>query len=274
MLDFDNFYANLQARTGNMSRVVAQLHDVQELTPELAKVLVSFNTNEGSQEENFYAIASVFDGLAAPIEGTFRRLSNVNHAYAAVGFITRNTETRSVTTANLQKYRVMAGNLLIDEDDQSLWELKGDKNSRYLARQSDESLAELVQHAGLSAKSLSGGVNLANLVQDISSKGEFVTYVSPKTLEFASGILLNRSEAGMEVFDVLNDTTEIVSLANLIETVHVDWSSRAKEHGEALPPANRNTNKQDEKEFYSKVYSYDPTYLEMIYNMVDEEAVA
>lgn len=274
MLDHDRFYANLQERTQS-KRIVAMLHDVQEITPDLAKVIVSFNIDDGSQDENFNAIAGIFEGLAAPVEGTFRKLNNVNHAYAAVGFITRNTETRSVNTASLQKYRVMAGNLLLDETDQSLWTLKGDKNSRYLSRQSDESLAELVEKASVNKTSLSGNVNIASLVQDAHSKGEFVTYVSPKTLEFASGILLNRTEAGMEIFNVLEDNTEIASNSNLIESVHIDWRAKAKEIGAAMPPAaNNSSSKAAEKEFYKQVYSYDPEYLAMIYNMIDEEAIA
>ncbi len=281
--NFDSFISKYEDRTQGHFDVVAQLHDSQVINPNLAKVLVTFNTEETTREKNFYAIASLFCGNAAPIECSFRRLP-ISSAFAAVGFIRKNTEVRSLDTASLKKYRVMAGNLLLDENDNSLWELKGDQNSRYIARQSDENLADLIQHAGVIRHNGMGGVvNLASLVTDVRQRGEFIGYISPNTLEYASGLLLNETPAGMEIYDPVDDETEITPVDTLVESSFIDWKSIAREADIRTPksayasisgsPVSAST-KSELKNYYKEVYSYNPEYLQKIYEIIDQTNLA
>lgn len=267
-LDYTRFMANYEARTKNKFDVAAALHDLKELNKEVAKVVVTFSVESHDREKNFMAIANLFDGMARPIEGSFRVIPS-SQAFAAVGFITKNTEVRQCTASALQKYKVMAGNLLMDETDESLWELKTASGTKYLTRHSEETLGELVALASLKHHGelvRVGGVN--QLVMASVQAGEYAVFVSPKNLEVRAGFIVSAGDESMEILDSETEEVEEVPNDMLIESAYLKTQEIAAEV--ALPAQG---NKSAMKEYYKQMFSFSPEYFKKMAEIIDGNAV-
>lgn len=265
-LDYSSFLAKFESRTQSKFDVVAQLHDMKEVNKDLAKVIVSFSVDSHDKDKNFLAVANLFDGMARPIEGSFRMIPS-NQAYAAVGFVTKNTEVRSCTVASLQKYKVMAGNLLMDETDESLWELKTTGGSKYITRHSEETLGELVALASIKHHGELVKVGSLNqLVMASVQNGEYVVYVSPKSLEVKSGFVLASGDS-IEVLDVENDSLEEIDEDSVIESAYLKTSEIAAEV--SMPSQG---SKSAMREYYKNLYSYAPDYFKKMSEIIDSNA--
>lgn len=256
-----------EAATQGKFAVAANLHDLKELNKEVAKVIVSFSVDSKDREKNFAAVATMFDGMARPIEGSFRVIPS-SRVHAAVGFVTKNVETRECTASALQKYRVMAGNLLMDTEDESLWSLKTNAGSKYLTRQTEETLGELVALASLKhhGEFINAG-KIDQLVTASLQQGEFAVFVSPKNMEVRAGFVLSTGEETMEVFDMQDEESEEVPHDYLVESTYLKTQEIAEEI--ALPAQG---NKSAMKEYYKKLYSYAPDYFKMISQIIDSHA--
>src|ERR1700676_2545328 len=123
----------------NITNTVS-ITDYQMKTATLAKVIVSF-TGKQTKDELRASLLQKFDGLAAPVEDSFR----IVKAGVAVGFIRANKEVRVVNDKELRaSYRVMSSNIMMDNADKSLWEIREGKAGKFLARHGHEDLSELV----------------------------------------------------------------------------------------------------------------------------------
>lgn len=266
-LNYERLLANYESRTQGKFAVAAALHDLQELNKSIAKVIVSFSVESHDREKNFMAVANLFDGMARPIEGSFRVIPS-SRAFAAVGYVTKNTEVRECSTAGLQKYRVMAGNLLMDENDSSLWELKSVNGSKYLTRHSEESLGELVALASLKHHGELVKVGaISDMVMASVQSGEFVVYVSPKKHEVRCGYAVSAGDESMEVLDMEDEQVEEVPNDFLIESAYLKNQEIA---------ANLNPPLQGNKSaliaYYKEMYSFSPEYFAKIKAIIEDNA--
>ena len=259
--------ASFESRTQGQFDVVAQLHDLKELNKDIAKVIVSFSVDSHDAEKNFQAVAKMFDGLARPIEGSFRLVPS-SRAFAAVGFVTKNTEVRQCTTASLQKYRVMAGNLLMDSEDETLWELKSTGGTKYLTRQSEETLGELVALASLKHHGEVTNVGKINqLVMASVQNGEYAAYISPKNCDVRKGFIIQANEDTFEIMDSETEEVEEVPTDMLIESAYLKTQEIAADI--ALPAQG---NKSAIKSYYKQLYGHAPDYLKKINEIIDSNA--
>lgn len=266
-LNYASLIAKYDERTQGKYAIAARLHDMKELNKNVAKVIVSFSTESNDQEKNFMAVANLFDGMARPIEGSFRVVPS-SRTFAAVGYVTQNTEVRACTASALQKYRVMAGNLLMDEADSSLWELKSANGSKYLTRHSEESLGELVALASLKHHGEMINVGkVRDMVMSSVQSGEFAVYVSPKIGEVRCGFVVSAGEDSMEVLDSETEQVEEVPNDFLIESAMLKTQEIA---AELAPP--HQGNKSALIAYYTQVYSYSPEYLAKIKEIINSNA--
>src|SRR5271167_1679662 len=114
----------------NVSTTTVAITDYKMKSETLAKVIVSF-TGSQSKEELRSALLEKFDGLAAPVEDSFR----IVKAGVAVGFVRANKEVRVVSDKEIRaSYKVMSSNIMMDNDDKSLWEVREGKAGKFLAR--------------------------------------------------------------------------------------------------------------------------------------------
>lgn len=266
-LNLNRVMARYKERTEGKYDVVATLHDMQILNDEVAKVILSFSVESHDRQKNFMAVANLFDGLARPIEGSFRQIPS-SRGFAVVGYVEKNTEIRECTTASLEKYRVMAGNILMDEQDSTLWQLKSVNGSKYLARQSEETLSDLVALASVRQYSDSMAVGkVSDMVVASVKNGEFVVYVSPKSHDMKMGYVVSASDESMEILNTDSDEMEEVPNDFLVESTYLKNSEIA---ADVEVPAQGN--KAAMKEYYKQMFSYAPDYYQKMAEIIDENA--
>lgn len=264
--NIDRVLINYQERTKGKFDVVAQLYDVAEINSEVSKVLVDITPLSEDREKNFQAIANLFDNQARPIEGSFRKVFS-SQGSLIVGFITQNAEVREATASTLQNYKVMAGNLLMDETDSTLWEVKNVEGSKYLIRKSEESLSELVSLASVSkAPHYSNTQSLKHLAMASIDEGEFAAFVSLDSLDVKIGHVIASEGNKFEIM-CSNGQTENIHKEQIIETALVK-----PEHAADLTVPSQG-NRESLKEYYRQWFSYSDEYAQKMINLVEMNSV-
>lgn len=121
----------------------ANITDYRLISPTLAKVIV---TTTGNPDAEFIKaeLSRKLEGLAIPVANSFKSLT----ANSSIGFVRANKPVRAVTEKELvTAYKKMSANVMMDKEDQSLWEVKSGATGRYLARHDQEDLTALVASA-------------------------------------------------------------------------------------------------------------------------------
>ena len=276
-LDMDRVVARMQAAT---SLVVASIQDYQEITPDLYKVVVAFNTFESDKKERFDALAKLFNGAARPIENSFRVIAGAKSP-AVVGFIARNVEVRPYEAAAATKYRALASNLLMDETDDTLWQVHAAGEDKYLARHSEESLGELVSLASLRQEHYRYDLpRLVHIASTDIQTNEYIAYVNPTTLEISHGYVVaaldGDSEGTLPVMDSetqerVNINPETVVESAFLNGGDVEHIKRTKQVAVTYSPDSWNA--AEMKAYYKQVFSYAPEYLKEIEKIIDSHSV-
>lgn len=240
--------------------------DYEMINPKLAKVVIS-TTGNMTKERLRDALLAKFNGLAAPVENSFREVK----AGVAVGFVRANKEIRVVDEKEIRaSYRVMSSNIMMDNSDKSLWEVREGRGGKYLARHGHEDLSELVEASVYRRQDIPGvrHISMAGAV-----KNEFASFVS-KTGDLDHGFVLATSTDGKKA--------RIMSIATGIpETVSMDCVTNLaqvgipKEFAKQMVKANiSKDDKAQAKEYWSRLYAYDPDYLELVKREVDQTTFA
>jgi len=278
-LNMDRVVARMQAAT---SLIVASIQDYKEISPNLCKVVVAFNTNDADNSQRFNALAALFQGHARPVEGSFRWIPNAA-VPAAVGFIARNVEIKPYVAAAAASFKAMASNLLMDETDNSLWEVHTAGEDKYLARHSEESLAELVALASLKNEHHRHDIPaLARLATADAQSNEYVAYVHPQNLELSHGYVMatdSASEEGsedtMQVVDVESQDRVDLNPELVVESAFLNGSDleyiRSKQIAVTFSPDTWNA--AEMKAYYRQVFSYAPEYLRELEKIIDSHSV-
>lgn len=258
--------ASLLARIKDHS-VTANIHDSEMINDKLAKVVCTFNT-VATRSEMYLAVAHLFKGLAAPIEGSFRTVQTAGLT-AMVGFVAANVEVKPYEKAEVAKMKVMASNLLMDKDDESLWQVNSSGNEKYLVRQGHEDLSELVVLAKVRQHNVP---RLDNLVTTSIQKSEYVSYVHPELCEVKFGYVLASDDDKLEVLPRDEDDSEEISTEMVIESAFLKGSDTqvAVEAG-ANPPANA-SDKASMKSYYKEMFSYAPEYYSELEKIIDSHS--
>jgi len=119
--------------------------DYELQSPTLARVIVSY-TGHMTREQIRANLLEQFDNQAAPVENSFHIIKSHNNGGAAVGFVRANKEVRVVDDKEIRAgYRMMASNIMMDNADRSLWEVREGRGGKFLARHGQEDLSELVE---------------------------------------------------------------------------------------------------------------------------------
>ena len=271
--------------------VHAKLHDYQGFgatkknpNPNMYKVIISMSSIQADKNQLTKAVAAVFDNLAAPIENSFRKIPNVHGHTYYVGFVARNREIKDYETASVEKMKVMAGNLLMDDEDQSLWEVRSNGDTKYLARHAGDNLEELVCMASMTTDNYAvAQPEFARLGVTAFQRGEFLAYVNPKTLEVSHGWVLADADTG-ESLDVLEFDEEKnpgeldrvqVDPEMVVESayVNVEQVDELKEFAATLKAQGGAYDSPEAmKNFYEKVYGYDAAFWKEFKQILDNRS--
>ena len=237
----------------------ANITDYRILNDKLAKVIVSY-TGDFSAQEMRETIAAKLGNLAVPVAASFKRV----RAGLAVGFVRANREVRVPTAREIQSsYRVMSSNILMDESDKSLWEVKSTTGGKYLTRRDQEDLSQLVESAVHRRSDLPG---LRHLAIARAARSEVVAFVDAEG-DVDHGFALAGSNDQVKVLSfsrripVTVDYDAVVSISPVTIPAHVN-----KVIAGSMTPAE----KKDEKEYFSRLFSFAPEYVREIQRQIDE----
>ena len=236
------------------------LTDYKLLSPKLAKVIIAYT---GRQDRNTIAASlnKQMNHMAAVVENSFRQVK----AGVAIGFVRTNKEVRVPANDNeiRASYKVMSSNILMDNKDKSLWEVREGAGGKYLARHGQEDLSELIESA---VNRRTDVPNLRQIAMASAAKGEYVAFVSPSgdmDYGFATGV---RSDA-VRVVSTTTQLQTVVPKSHITASFNVPIPKKLHQH--ALQAAS----KGEQKDYWSKLYGYDPAYMKEVQDQVDEGTV-
>lgn len=265
-LDTDKMLAKFRSK---IDSVVATLVDYQMITPELARVVITTNTDRETPEACRNAVSKMFNNEASVVEGSFRQLKSQSLP-TFVGFIYANVAVREYTKEAVAKMQVMASNLLMDKSDETIWQLRTSASGeKYLCRTGNEDLKSLVE-ANVTVKGRTMNVASLNSVISMGAEvGEYASFVNPETAEINYGYVIEASEESVRVLvRGMKETSEVVVPTDLlVEVANPENSDKQEEV--AAPEGG---DKAAMKAYYKQLYSYSPEYYAKIEQIINQHS--
>lgn len=236
----------------------------------VAKVLIAYY-GKCSPEFIEAQIAQQLNGLGSVVEGSFKEVSAEGvSGRTAVGYVRVNREVRMPTEHELRaSYRVLSSNILMSNEDRTLWEVKKGKNATYLARHGTEDLSELLE------------LCTAKVNVNSSERAALNASVRPEQYDFVSFV----NECGDRDYGFVlassNKKTKVVSY-NMKAAVVVPNDAVLSSVSCTIDPILAKTIKRkveadtkdgsvaDMEDYYRTLFAYDPEYMQEIIDDVKE----
>ncbi len=249
------------------------VNDYKVVTPTLARVVLNMNGVPEDDLQVRASIANLFKNQASAVEGSFRWANRNGDVKSVVGYVKANNDVREFDPkADGNKYRAMASNLLMDQEDKTLWEIRsGSGDSKYLARQGNEDLSALV-HLATNFRSVSP--RLCQIASGAPVQKDFVAFVDRKTEEVRYGFAVTSATADTKgmLTVVATDDEEAVDVPeeDVLDVYELDAEDMAKVSTAAAP----GLSKEAMIAYYKKAYSYSPEYIQLIINTINQHSFA
>lgn len=242
--------------------------DFKIVAKKLAKVIVAF-TSKPTREEVVEALTAKMQYLAAPVENSFRIIKD----NVAVGFVRASTEVRAIEDKEQLRanYKVMASNILMDNADKTLWEVKEGASGKFLARHGHEDLSELV---GAAINHRQDVPKIRQLAQASVAPREFVAFASASgDMDYGFCIKAHTKEGVVCVVSAttgqaVNIPADVVASVIPVGGVKIPLSAHQRITAAGI---DRNAVGQ-EKDYYTRLYSYAPDYLAEVIRQVEGTA--
>lgn len=267
-MNFRNLDLDSLAAKATLSGFTLNVNDYQMVTPTLARVMLTHTgTVPTSQEEIRAEVARMFGGQASPVAESFRKVTDK----VVAGFVKTAREVREFDSGMVTagKMKEMAANLLMDKNDESLWEKKSGAAGDYLVRQGNDDLSGLVH---LATNRQMGQPTFAHLASMPAESKEFAAYVSTDTEEVEHGYVVASADGKMTIVPVGAEDGVEVQVAQLVEVINLDGED-AKAAGGVMA-AEVAADKGAMIEYYRKMFSYAPDYLQKIIDIINQHAFA
>lgn len=251
--------------TQGLSTSTLSLTDFSMVTAKLAKVVIAF-TGKQDKQSIHEAVAAKLKFLAAPVENSFRPVV----ANVAVGYIRAN---RPVRMFNEEKelranYKVMSSNILMDNEDSTLWEIKQGASGRYLARHGNEDLTELVNASILHRQ---GIPKIHQLSLAKAAKFEFIAFAaSSGDMDYGFCVASNDSKLKVVSFQ----TKEAIVMPYECVASMYRIGTPLSAHKKITAAGISREDKAQSVDYYKRLYGYSPEYLSDVINQIETDAVA
>lgn len=242
--------------------------DYDMVNTSTARVIIAY-TGRMTKEQIRAKILEKLDNRAAPVENSFRIVRASTTGGVAVGYLRANKEVRVVDDKEIRAgYRVMSSNIMMDNSDRSLWEVKEGKGGKYLARHGNEDLSELVNATTKRRPDVPG---LRHLATAAAAKNEFVAFVSPSgDMDYGFVTASNK-----EKVQVVSHTTQSPVVIDYSVIASISPVPVPKSHNQAMIKAGISpADKAQAVEYWRKLYSYNPAYMQDVIDQVNEDATA
>nr|DAH48050.1 MAG TPA: hypothetical protein [Caudoviricetes sp.] len=228
----------------------------------VAKVLIAYY-GKCTPEFIENQIAQQLNGLGAVVEGSFKEVAAEGvSGRVAVGYVRVNREVRMPTQAELRaSYRVLSSNILMSNDDRTLWEVKKGKNATYLARHGNEDLSELLE------------LCTAKVTPNSSERAALNASVRPEQYDFVSfvnecgdrdyGFVLASSDKKTKVVSYNMKTAVVVPNDAVLSSVQCTIDPiLAKAVKRKVEADTKDGSVADMEDYYRTLFSYDPDYMQ------------
>lgn len=256
---------DLAQAAGRMNLSTINLQDYEPMTPSIARVILTV-TGRPDKQQLRASIAEHFKGFAAPIVNSFRELRTSLAARVLVGYVKTSAQVKEYE--DTKGYKVMASNLLMDEADESLWELRKGTTGTYLVKHGEEDLSELATKL---VQRRAGAPVMAQLACASTATREFASYVDFNTGEVEHGYVIETANGKVKLLPVEQNETVEIEETQLVEVVDLQGKDE-QETGMRLATAS--VTSKALIEFYSQVFQMAPDYLAKLIDAINEHAVA
>lgn len=268
-LDLDKIVAGIQKRNSGLS---LNIHDFQPINAQLARVVLTVNTLDVQPDELYHAVCAKFNEQVAPVAGSFRRLASTIMP-AIHGFVARNSEVVPYTKENAGRYRQTASNVLMDKEDESLWTMRKTASGTFLVRDVNTEIGELVQLAKVGGVKHARVPTCANVVVPALEVGEIAAYINPDLCELEHGYVIASLNGGThyEIAALGESESQPIAADMIVAAAFPNGSDREASPQVASPQSSLDKNAL--KEYYSRIYGYNPAFFERFVQGIDALAV-
>lgn len=253
-------FQGLSARTININEAMV-------INANLAKVMIT-TTGDVDAEQIAETICAKLEGQGALVEGSLVRVqaSDIGNSYVA--FVRSVSEVREVDSHELQAsyHSVLATNqnVLVSNEDQSVWELKTGSAGKYLVRHQEEDLSSLVASACNESEL---APRLAKVSMKVPARESLVAYVTD-TGNVDYGFVTKTSQANqnVELISVEASVPRIVSTRTMLSAHDIDLDADVYR----LAAASLTEGDKDKmRTFYTALYSIAPDYLSELIDQIN-----
>lgn len=241
--------------------------DYKMVASKVARVVIAF-TGKQTAESITATLSEQLKHLAIPVEHSFRVIKDK----VAVGYVRANTEVRAVEDEKQLRagYKTMAKNILMDNKDKTLWDVKEGAAGKFLARHGNEDLSELVESAVTHRQDIP---RLSQLASVTAAPRELVAFVSASG-DMDYGFCMAAKPGKLKVFSSAT-CTEVIVPVEAVATVLPKGAAKIplSVHKRIVAAGISREDANQEKEYYTRLFSYAPEYLSEVKEMVDSTAM-
>ena len=271
----------------NSRRLLATVHEFNVLAEgQVGQVIVGLSSPTSDRKAIQAAINNAFDGKAVIVPDSFRQLVNIRGNRPILsGFVVPNRVVEPYTDERVKDMRVMASNILMDAKDQSLWNVKTSGGQKFLCRDQDEDLSELLAHARTRRV---GVPQIQEIARIASPERSYVGFVDPAEGIVKFGYVLTSCTDSGDVLIAVRDEeavathpaliVEVASLGDSEPKMQVTAKARPtyipeeklkawakkQEVADEIKPITvedpEDLTETDLKQYYADLYQQDPSY--------------
>lgn len=262
----------MNINTQGISAVTASITDYELVTAKLARVIVAYTGNQ-TRAELTETLSKQMGYMGAPVANSFRMLKASEKGGVAIGYVRANQELRPTTEQEVRaSYQVMATNILMSNEDRTLWEVKNGASGMFLARKGQEDLGDLVEacvHRRTDVPRLNQVVSAS-----VAAPREFVAYAA-ESGDMDYGFCVQASKDGTKL-KVVSSTTgraEIIRSVQVATALPRDAVAIPRKTHDRITAAGISRDDVNQQvEYYNRLYSYDPAYLAEVVRQVEDTA--
>jgi hypothetical protein len=249
------------------------LHDHQMITPTLARVVLSYTGELPEDRGQLHKqISQLFQGNGSPVVGSFSALTRSGEIKSLIGFVKASREIilfdKEVRANADGRFKAMASNLLMDKNDESLWEIRSGASGKYLAKQSHTDMSELVH---LATASVHGLPKFSMIASAPVQPKEFAQFVDRDAEEVYNGFVVASTDKEIKVFCVETSSVIELSYEQLIEVAELTPEEATIKGMEMAPEiAADQSDPSTLVEYYKKAYPYAPEYVSKLIEMIGQ----
>lgn len=265
----ETFELSLQGITDTVA-----IADYEMISPKIARVILSYTGNQ-TPSKIAASVAKMTGNQAAIVENSFRQVND----HCAIGYIRANCEIRPVSEKEIRaNYSSASANILMSNEDDSLWEVKKVGDQTYLAKQNNDDLDDLIM--AVANHKLTGTPKLATFASVKPQRNELVAFVNDAgdvSYGFVTAIGKGsvKIQASNTSYPVLAKNDRIIGAYEVEIDAATDTAVRKQLSHKIRAAARSDADiKATMSQYYSELFGYDPEYVSKIIQQIEESSFA